>query len=114
VRDGDWKLIEQYEDGRVELYNLADDVAETQELSAREPGRAAVLRAALAAWRDATGAQTNSPNPHFQASLARPLYVEIDVSRFDPLRATGPDWERIWTWRKGLDAAVSTAPRAKP
>ena len=28
VREGDWKLIEHYEDGRVELFNLADDAGE--------------------------------------------------------------------------------------
>ncbi len=33
VRDGDWKLIEFFEDGRLELYNLPDDIGENTDLS---------------------------------------------------------------------------------
>ena len=45
VRDGDWKLIEYYEDQRAELFNLADDVGEMTDLAAREPERVSQLRA---------------------------------------------------------------------
>ena len=66
ILEGDWKLIEYFEDGRVELYHLAEDVGEATELSARHPERAAALRAALARWREEVQAQmptpaTNSP-----------------------------------------------------
>ncbi|MGQ9592553.1 MAG: HAD-IC family P-type ATPase, partial [Planctomycetota bacterium] len=57
VRSGDWKLLEYYEDGRVELYNLAGDLGETRDLASREPERAASLRAALRAWLRSVGAQ---------------------------------------------------------
>src|SRR5205807_1687409 len=49
IRDGDWKLVEHYEDGRVELFNLAKDISETIDLSSREPRRAARLKRQLAA-----------------------------------------------------------------
>jgi arylsulfatase A-like enzyme len=56
VRDGDWKLIEWYEDGRLELYNLRDDPGEQHDLAPRDPARAEALRARLAAWRKSVGA----------------------------------------------------------
>ena len=39
VRDGDWKLIEWYEDGRLELYNLEDDLGEQHNLAAQSRTR---------------------------------------------------------------------------
>jgi arylsulfatase A-like enzyme len=63
VRDGDWKLIEHYEDGSVELYNLAADLGETRNLATADPKRATSLRAQLAAWRRAVGAEMPTPRP---------------------------------------------------
>jgi arylsulfatase A-like enzyme len=63
VRAGDWKLLEYFEGGRVELYNLKEDVGESRDRAAAEPGRARALRARLAAWRKAVGAQVPLPNP---------------------------------------------------
>ena len=51
VRDGDWKLIEWYEDGRRELYNLHDDLGEQHDLAAANPERVKDLAARLGAWR---------------------------------------------------------------
>ncbi len=50
VRMGDWKLIERYEDGRVHLYNLREDIGERKDLAARHPDRAAAMRKKLHAW----------------------------------------------------------------
>ena len=50
MRDGDWKLIEWYEDGGLELYNLGHDPGEQHNLAAREPKKAQALHAQLAAW----------------------------------------------------------------
>jgi arylsulfatase A-like enzyme len=57
VRAGDYKLIEWYEDGRVELYNLRNDLAERHDLATTMPERAEQLRAMLHAWRAAVGAK---------------------------------------------------------
>ena len=57
VRRGDWKLIEFYENGRLELYNLRDDPGERTNLAARMPERARELRQALNTWRASVGAQ---------------------------------------------------------
>lgn len=69
VREGDWKLIEDYESGEVELFNLAKDPGETRDLSGRERARVADLLGKLANWRRAVGAQQNTPNPHFDPVL---------------------------------------------
>ncbi|MDX1564477.1 MAG: sulfatase [Phycisphaeraceae bacterium] len=50
VRMGDWKLIERYEDGRVHLYNLAEDIGERNDLADRHPDRVKAMRQRLHAW----------------------------------------------------------------
>jgi arylsulfatase A len=57
VRARDWKLIEYFEDNRVELYNLKNDLAETTDLAEKHPDRAAELRDKLHQWRKDVGAQ---------------------------------------------------------
>ncbi|HUV65428.1 MAG TPA: hypothetical protein VMW24_16145 [Sedimentisphaerales bacterium] len=39
IRQGDWKLIEYFEYGRVELYNLKKDIGEKNNLAEKEPGK---------------------------------------------------------------------------
>jgi arylsulfatase A-like enzyme len=63
VRSGDWRLIEFFEDNRIELFNLKDDPAETRDLAASEPAKADALRRRLHAWRRQVGAQLPTPNP---------------------------------------------------
>ncbi len=67
VRAGDWKLIEFFEDQRIELYNLRDDVSEARNLAGDEPEKAARLQKMLADWRDRAGAKIPQPNPRYQA-----------------------------------------------
>ena len=71
IRAGDWKLIEYFEDGRLELYNLKDDLSETTDLAAKLPGKAAELRAKLDAWRRAVGAQMPTPNPNYDPARGK-------------------------------------------
>ena len=63
VREGDWKLIEFYADGRRELFNLREDPGEKLNLAARRPEIARKLAAGLAAWRKETGAALPWKNP---------------------------------------------------
>ncbi|HEY9172567.1 MAG TPA: sulfatase [Verrucomicrobiae bacterium] len=67
IRDGDWKLIEFFEDNRVELYNLKDDIGEQADLAAKWPQQAKQLRERLQAWRRQVGAQMPTPNPDYAA-----------------------------------------------
>ena len=64
VRAGDWKLIEFFEDGRLELYNLKDDLGEQHNLAAEQPGKTAELHRMLTDWRQAVGARLPKPNPN--------------------------------------------------
>jgi arylsulfatase A-like enzyme len=56
VRSGDLKLVEWFEDGAVELYDLSDDVGERRDLAIERPADAARLLEDLRRWRDAVGA----------------------------------------------------------
>lgn len=68
IRKGDWKLLEFFEKGDVELYNLAEDIGESRNLAATQPEKAAALKRELAAWRDKIGAPVpTKPNPAFNA-----------------------------------------------
>lgn len=48
---GDWKLLEFFEDGRLELYNLADDIGQQNDLAKANPTRRDELHAKLLKWR---------------------------------------------------------------
>lgn len=65
IRDGDWKLIEWYEDGALELYNIPQDLSETHNLAAQQPAKVRDLHEKLIAWRKDVGAQMPTPNPDF-------------------------------------------------
>lgn len=70
VRQGDWKLIEFYEDGRLELFNLKNDPTETNNLALSKPEKASALLKELQAWRQAVGAQMMTPNPNYDPETA--------------------------------------------
>jgi arylsulfatase A-like enzyme len=63
VRRGDYKLIEHYESGRRELFNLADDLGEQTDLADKEPARVRQMAEQLAAWRQSVRASMPKPNP---------------------------------------------------
>ena len=108
IRSGDWKLIEHYEDGQVELFNLRDDVSETKNLAVEEPERAKSLQARLAAWRKEMGAQENTKNPSFDAAAHRVIYHDYDVSKLQPQKTAVETAAPLKEWRAAMDAAVKT------
>ena len=63
IRSGDYKLIEFFEDGKLELYNLKDDLAEESNLADKMPEKAAELLKELEQWRIRVDAQLPTPNP---------------------------------------------------
>lgn len=67
VRDGDWKLIEHFEDGHLELYNLRTDLGETCDLSTEQPALTQSLHEKLRAWRESVQALIPKPNPHWNS-----------------------------------------------
>jgi arylsulfatase A-like enzyme len=68
VRMGDYKLIEFFEDGRLELYDLRRDVGETRDLAQAEPDRVRRMKEALVAWRGEIEARIPQPNPEWQGT----------------------------------------------
>ena len=65
MRKGDYKLIEFFEDGRLELYNLAEDVGEEMDLAEENPEILRQMHRALQDWRDQVDAQYPSENPDY-------------------------------------------------
>ncbi len=68
MRDGDYKLIQDLEDGAVELFNLTDDPEEHNNLEQLEAERAAEMLDALKAWRKEVGARPLRKNPETGAT----------------------------------------------
>jgi arylsulfatase A len=68
IRDGDWKLIEFFEDGRLELFDLKVDPYESNDLAKDSPEKAAELLAKLNEWRKSVDAQMPTPNPRHDPS----------------------------------------------
>jgi arylsulfatase A-like enzyme len=63
IRSGDFKLLEFFEDGRLELYDLRNDIGETRNLALQMPAKAKELHQKLVVWRLATNAPMATPKP---------------------------------------------------
>jgi arylsulfatase A-like enzyme len=68
---GDFKLIEWFEDMRVELFNVRDDLSEKNDLASKMPEKAAALREQLHAWRANVNAQMMTPNLEYKPEPER-------------------------------------------
>ena len=66
IRDGDWKLIEWYEDGSLELYNLKEDIGEKNNLTAAMPDKVSKLQKMLHEWRASVNALMPTANPDYK------------------------------------------------
>jgi arylsulfatase A-like enzyme len=62
IRVGDYKLLEYFENGTVQLFNLREDIAEQNDLSHQQPERAAALQKMLHRWRNDVSAKMMEPN----------------------------------------------------
>ncbi|MDG2013086.1 MAG: aryl-sulfate sulfohydrolase, partial [Pirellulaceae bacterium] len=62
IREGNWKLVETFEDQQVQLFDLANDLGETQDVSQNYPEITQRLADQLKAWR----ADVNAPVPTLQ------------------------------------------------
>ena len=107
MRQGNWKLIEQFEDGALELYDLSSDIGEARNVAAEHGERASAMQRELAAWRTRVGAQMGRPNPDFDQALHKQLYIDQDPSRITPA-ATAAALDPAWgAWRKQMAAVVA-------
>ncbi len=71
IREGDWKLIEFFEDGHLELYNLEVDIAEQNDFSKSFADKAIALQAKLADWRESVHAAMPTMNPGWDPARRR-------------------------------------------
>lgn len=62
LRHGDWKIIEYYEDNRLELYNLKEDLSETTNLATEKPEITRDMHNRLNTWRKKVNAQLPEKN----------------------------------------------------
>ena len=87
VRKGDWKLIRFHCDGpgqtdRFELYNLREDIGETDDLAVAEPERVSELNSLIDQFLSDTEAVIPTANPRYQQGL--------DPFPDGPARSGGP------------------------
>jgi arylsulfatase A-like enzyme len=66
LRDGNWKIIEFYEFGDAELYNLAEDPGERHNLANVEPEKFMEMREKLRQWQMNMAARMPQPNAAWQ------------------------------------------------
>ena len=112
VREGDWKLIEHYEDGSLELFDLAKDPGETRDLAAAEPARVAALRGKLEAWRRSVGAEPTKANPNFNRGLWEECFVKTDVTKLKALPTSEAMRPLLADWRKAMNDASAEGANA--
>jgi arylsulfatase A-like enzyme len=110
IRAGRWKLIESYESGRRELFDLDRDPKESTNLADREAAKVLELATALAAWRAQANAQMPAPNPDYTPNPqaadgtitlpARTADVHGVMLRYEPLphKNTLGYWTRADDW----------------
>jgi arylsulfatase A len=73
ILQGDWKLIEFYETGACELYDLSRDLAEQYDLSATNADRVQTMKTALGHWKKQVAARLPEPNSNYDPQRATEL-----------------------------------------
>jgi len=68
IQQGPWKLMEFFEDHQLELYNLDQDIGETQNLAGEMPDKVKEMQKQMLAWREKVGAKMPTPNTPVQAN----------------------------------------------
>jgi arylsulfatase A-like enzyme len=120
VRFQEFKLIEYYEDGRRELFNLSKDPSESRNLINDNPAIATSLAESLDKWRKDVGAKMPTPNPDYKPNPpnkdgvitmpARSALVSGVQLRFEPL----PHKNTLGFWTNKDDFATFDFTAEKP
>ena len=66
IREGRWKLIESYQDGNVELYDLQNDLGEHHDLSKKLPEKSSQLLQKMHDYLEGVGAAMPKKNPRYK------------------------------------------------
>ncbi|MBA4019794.1 MAG: N-acetylgalactosamine 6-sulfate sulfatase (GALNS) [Pirellula sp.] len=120
VRAGPWKLIEFYENGRRELFDVSASVNESRNLAAEKPEVVAELAGKLDAWRKSVAAQMPTPNADYTPNPAakdgsitlpaRSAEIHGITLRYEPL----PHKNTVGFWTNPDDYATWEFTVAKP
>lgn len=86
IRAREWKAIEQYDTGEVELYRLSEDLGEETNLAAAQPAKAKELAGRLQAWRHEVNAQLPQLNPAYDPQRSGEWWSRMTVQ---PTKAPG-------------------------
>lgn len=65
LRIGDYKLVESYETGKLELYDLKEDISESTDISEKMKQKTLDLHKLLIVWRKNVNANMPVPNPDY-------------------------------------------------
>ncbi|MBX9677608.1 MAG: sulfatase-like hydrolase/transferase [Gemmataceae bacterium] len=114
IAEGKWKLIEHYESGACELFDLDKDIGETTDLGAKEPAKVAELRGKLEAWRREAKVQENVGNPQFNGKLRQALYGDVDVSQLKPKATAAETAKPIESWRTLMNQVLPKGKAFEP
>lgn len=113
VRRGPWKLVEHFEDGRLELFDVVSDPGESQDRAADEPALVAGLRGRLEAWRRAVGARGMTANPRFDPAAWRACHGVVDVSRLTAAASAAEMVPALAAWRTAMDDEAAGPPSSR-
>ena len=103
IREGDWKLIHYYEDGREELYNLKNDLEENANIAGNNTDRVKQLSEKLFVLLDEMGARYPTRDPEYDEELEN-KYLENIVNKRWPqlekqrLNFLSPDFDPKNNW----------------
>lgn len=86
IRIGDWKLVEQFDSGKLELFSLKDDPGESRDLAAQQPERVERMHRQLVRWRETVDARIPSP-----PLLSKPKQLQF-AEHFNPPHLS----KRLW------------------
>lgn len=88
VRYGDYKLIEYYEKGNVQLFNLRNDSAERNDIAAANPRKVAELDRLFRQWLTSVDAKMMSPNRYYNRDVEIKRNHESASDRWWPVAGT--------------------------
>ena len=102
-RDGDWKLIHYYEDGRNELYDLRVDPSETSDLALTHPVRTSRMWEQLRGWLESVKALYPKPDPRYSPAKTEAKFRRLQTEYTDRLEQTharmlDSGWKPNPTW----------------
>ena len=97
IREGSWKLIEDYENGACALYDLANDLGETTDLAAKEPGRSSPICAANSNNGGEPSALRRTPRIRSSTANCGGNYISIPIRRGCRSRTRRRRWHGSWS-----------------